>query len=62
MKKKLSKKLNLNKELVSNLNSNEQRLIKAGDDFTFECETKEKESCSVALICCIPPEKLIKNG
>lgn len=63
MKKKLSKKLILKKELVSNLNSDEQRAIRGGgDDFTVGCETKVKESCSVAYICCIPPEKLMNNG
>jgi len=60
MKKKLFKKLSLKKELISNLNSNEQKKIKGG--FTFECETKEKESCSVVLICCIPPKKLMNLG
>lgn len=59
MKKKLSKKLNLKKELISNLNSDEQRGIKGGNDITVLCETKVKESCSVVIFCCIPPEKLM---
>ncbi|MCK4762750.1 MAG: class I lanthipeptide [Candidatus Aminicenantes bacterium] len=62
MKKKLSKKLDLKKELIANLNGNEQRNINGGADLTFGCQTKEKESCSVAYICCIPPENKIDNG
>ena len=63
MKKKLSKKLSLKKELVSNLNNNEQRSIKGGSGFnTCECNTDKKESCSIFLPCCIPPEKQANNG
>ncbi|MCK4761217.1 MAG: class I lanthipeptide [Candidatus Aminicenantes bacterium] len=62
MKKKLSKKLNLRKQLIANLNGNEQKNINGGTGLTCECQTKEKESCSVMIFCCTPPERQMDNG
>ena len=62
MKKKFFKKLNLNKKLVERLNDNEQSNIKGGTDLACECQTREKDSCSVIMICCIPPERQENNG
>lgn len=59
MKKKFSKKLNLNKNTVTHLNIEDQKKIKGGlsvFDETCYCNTEHK-SCSLKINCCPPPEK-----
>lgn len=59
MKKKVSKKITLNKISVSNLNNDEEKKIKGGTTAfhpTCYCNTEHK-SCSLQINCCPPPEK-----
>lgn len=60
MKKKINKKLNLNKNTVMNIGIEERKTIKGGFSVFFEtcyCYTEHK-SCSLYINCCPPPEKL----
>lgn len=59
MKKKIYKKLNLNKNTVTNLSIFDQKKIKGGYTIFVEtcyCNTEHK-SCSLYVNCCPPPEK-----
>ncbi len=59
MKKKLAKKLFLNKETISKLQDEESRKIKGGISYCNDsCSCKTDGSCSDGLNCCPPPEKL----
>ena len=61
MKKKLTKKLLLNKETISQLQDEESRSIKGGLTVPYDtCVCKTDESCSHHVNCCPspPPEKL----
>ncbi|MCK4760553.1 MAG: class I lanthipeptide [Candidatus Aminicenantes bacterium] len=61
MKKKLTKKLLLNKETISQLQDEESRNIKGGLTVDYDtCKCNTAKSCSDGLNCCPspPPEKL----
>jgi len=62
MKKKLSKKLNLNKETITKLQDKEMRLIKGASIFIPSCDC-DTDSCSIPVRCCGPDtvEMLPKN-
>ncbi len=61
MKKKFSKKLALNKETISILQSDEMKLIRGATFFfgTCDCDTA---SCSIYVQCCDPPPKYPLNN
>ena len=51
MKKKLTKKLVLNKETISRLQNEEMKLIKGASIFITSCDC-DTDSCSIPIHCC----------
>jgi len=61
MKKKVEKKLTLNKITISDLNTKEKQIIRGGATLLAEtcyCNTDHK-SCSLKINCCPPPEEVM---
>ncbi len=56
-KKRLTKKLALNKEMISSLSYDEMKIIK-GKTAVWVCT----ESCTAVWICCQPRPKAIEQG
>lgn len=57
-KKKLTKKLELNKENISSLNFDEMSKMKGAISLVFACT----ESCSVFVACCEPTTEKDNNN
>lgn len=57
MKKKLIKKLSLNRATVTRLQNEEMKVIKGGTLLTFETCNCDTASCSIFLPCCGPKTK-----
>jgi len=61
MKKKVQKKLELNKRTISSLDNSEKKEAKGGIsalNISCDCNTDHK-SCTLHVFCCPPPEEAV---